>query len=679
MANHEIVSFNDCYNFLKQNFHMRSMQTINLTKILKGHIKSLNIKIKKMKQDFNRLESDLDGIFDRLKKSLQALMSQNLYPLESASIMLQNRLKKLRWMEYFIKFQMDYENPEEYVKKVFSHQRIQHMVYNNMTIPNGKQFTAKHSKFRVEGNIEIVDIKDIIQKQKNKKSRDRMIKKMRERQKFKQETEKQIQAEIFMELGAKRLQEQGMETAAEQFRRNQQLYNGGDDGRKITLTQKRIQAAAAVPKLKIPTSESTRLGMSTTGRGDMTISVSRVGASGVDSKPASAHPKNGMSPRLELGEVGSEGGSGDEEQGIIEGEKAENVKSLSERRATPGTLDPIPDANSAEKTSNESRPRSQQSLLGSPRSPQHEKSRTNSSPKALQRMVSIDERRAPKVEKLNLKVIPENSPEKTLSISLQNSQMPEIAEEKSQESSSQKTDYKLSNTILGSSFISSDRKDHKTGGQESERSMKTVSFRAPSHSINLTESSEMELPSTARGKFSLSYVMNSKLEALMKLFGQKEIENAVSQSFEQSIIGERDKLYLYLNCLDISELQDSSNFPTTDEILLYQQEQGDSDQPNGEDMLQAFKRAGMQPIIVILRANGTIFGGYCEGGWDEKENKAEGVANFLFSLKDGTRLNLRKDLEGKMGVVYHWQNENEFGWGTTDLVCREDVSYMNQF
>jgi hypothetical protein len=39
--------------------------------------------------------------------------------------MLGQKLKELNWMEYFMKFQIDYHNPGDYIDKYFTHQKMQ--------------------------------------------------------------------------------------------------------------------------------------------------------------------------------------------------------------------------------------------------------------------------------------------------------------------------------------------------------------------------------------------------------------------------------------------------------------------------------------------------------------------------------------------------------------------------
>lgn len=147
----------------------------NLTKIMKGHAKKLESKIKKMKRDFSSLESQIYNIYQKAIIKLMQLKKNNLHDLESTFSMLKNRINELKWMEYFTKFQIDYVPPEEYIHLNFTHQRMQNLLYRNMTLP-GAEIYEKHSDYKVLGEIEILDFRKKIESEV-KKRKDKEIKK----------------------------------------------------------------------------------------------------------------------------------------------------------------------------------------------------------------------------------------------------------------------------------------------------------------------------------------------------------------------------------------------------------------------------------------------------------------------------------------------------------------------
>lgn len=175
MNNHEVVSLNDCYKFLKKTKKRKTEQMKNLSKMIKQHAKKLDIRIRKMTRDFERLETQIYNIYQRAMIKLIQIKKDNLNILESSHIIMKNRLNELKWMEYFTKFQIDYIPPEDFIHLNFTHQRMQNLLYRNMTLP-GLELYEKHSDFKVAGEIELIDYKKKLDIEV-KKRKDREIKK----------------------------------------------------------------------------------------------------------------------------------------------------------------------------------------------------------------------------------------------------------------------------------------------------------------------------------------------------------------------------------------------------------------------------------------------------------------------------------------------------------------------
>lgn len=74
-----------------------------------------------MDKTFLEMEIKLQAFYDRAKIELQEIREEGLREINSMILMLEQKLKQLDWMEYFIKFQIDYQDPGEYIDKYFTH------------------------------------------------------------------------------------------------------------------------------------------------------------------------------------------------------------------------------------------------------------------------------------------------------------------------------------------------------------------------------------------------------------------------------------------------------------------------------------------------------------------------------------------------------------------------------
>ena len=74
-----------------------------------------------MDRDFREMEDKLENEYQKAKDELMTTKQNEMKAVVCLSIMLEQKIKELDWMEYFIKFQIDYHNPGEYIDKFFIH------------------------------------------------------------------------------------------------------------------------------------------------------------------------------------------------------------------------------------------------------------------------------------------------------------------------------------------------------------------------------------------------------------------------------------------------------------------------------------------------------------------------------------------------------------------------------
>jgi hypothetical protein len=128
----------------------------SLEELLNQKIIQLKTKVTKMRDDFDELEQEVIKIFKTGMANLRRHKEENLGKLESLLWGLQTRLKELRWMEYFNKFQIDFIGPEEYVRKYLVHQDMQKKFYSSLGLGKSAFINERHSEFVVRGQIDLV-------------------------------------------------------------------------------------------------------------------------------------------------------------------------------------------------------------------------------------------------------------------------------------------------------------------------------------------------------------------------------------------------------------------------------------------------------------------------------------------------------------------------------------------
>lgn len=138
--------------------------------MLQKRIDQLSVKTSTMKEQFHELESKISEKFKSAMEKLTDLKKENLGKLESMLEGLEMRMRELKWMEYFNKFQIDYIEPEKYMRKYFVHQQTQKSFYEQLGLGKKTFVTDKHSDFIIKGHIDIVsnNSREIAQNQKRK-------------------------------------------------------------------------------------------------------------------------------------------------------------------------------------------------------------------------------------------------------------------------------------------------------------------------------------------------------------------------------------------------------------------------------------------------------------------------------------------------------------------------------
>lgn len=165
-------------------------------------------------------------------------------------------------------------------------------------------------------------------------------------------------------------------------------------------------------------------------------------------------------------------------------------------------------------------------------------------------------------------------------------------------------------------------------------------------------------------KKTLSKKSKEMAEVLIKKFGANELNTKLEDAFSDTeiIMDHSYARYLYLNCID----PDMDTLPTTENIEIY----SDNDMPSSIDVIKSIITYE-QPIVFILKFRGEAFGGFSATNWRSKNDMGNKM-NFLFNL--GKDLRITADKSKNKNKLYQWRNDNEMGWGSTDLIFHDNVS-----
>ena len=169
MRKHKVATVVECYAYLKEKSSQNTVQFDSLSELILGKIDNLKSKIQKMTIDFQCYKDDIKQRFQLAMHSLNQLKIDNLEYLEGMLCGLEIKYKELKWMEYFNKFQINYIDAEEYLKKQFYHQDHQKVFYGQLGLGKKSCINNKHSQFTVVGEIDIVSNYKIVQKEQDVK------------------------------------------------------------------------------------------------------------------------------------------------------------------------------------------------------------------------------------------------------------------------------------------------------------------------------------------------------------------------------------------------------------------------------------------------------------------------------------------------------------------------------
>ena len=81
--------------------------------------------------------------------------SETLEKVTNYELALRRKLDELIWMDYFLRYQIDYLEPQRVIQNFFTHQKLQADIINNMILPSENEINIG-GDFEVIGNIEII-------------------------------------------------------------------------------------------------------------------------------------------------------------------------------------------------------------------------------------------------------------------------------------------------------------------------------------------------------------------------------------------------------------------------------------------------------------------------------------------------------------------------------------------
>ena len=153
-SKHTVWPINDCFNNLrdtKDNFTPKIKQMKNKINSTQLNLASKSINLK---ESFNNAEQKIKQIYDNAVKRLRTFASNTQAKITSNEIALRKYLDELIWMDYFMRYQVDYIEPQKVIKNFFLHQIIQGDIINSVVLPSDEEINIT-ADFDVVGDIHI--------------------------------------------------------------------------------------------------------------------------------------------------------------------------------------------------------------------------------------------------------------------------------------------------------------------------------------------------------------------------------------------------------------------------------------------------------------------------------------------------------------------------------------------
>jgi hypothetical protein len=114
LGEHVVWPINECFNNLRESKDNYTPQIKEMKNKLGLASKSISLKEK-----FNSVESEIKSIAENLQKKLRKFSNMSLEKITNFEFGLKKRLDELIWMDYFLRYQIDSEEPQKVIKNFF--------------------------------------------------------------------------------------------------------------------------------------------------------------------------------------------------------------------------------------------------------------------------------------------------------------------------------------------------------------------------------------------------------------------------------------------------------------------------------------------------------------------------------------------------------------------------------
>ena len=227
-------------------------------------------------------------------------------------------------------------------------------------------------------------------------------------------------------------------------------------------------------------------------------------------------------------------------------------------------------------------------------------------------------------------------------------------------------------------FMNRSRGPHKSGGRGSNdktdpnsHTNETESFQSIFNNLSASGliNSRHKRNSGKANQFKCTmseYVLKKTSELGQSVESDLVLRSQNMMFFESKIINKEQAVSLYFCCLDTKKAV--TELPSTELAELFNRDFA----PTPEDLLDKLSAVN-QPTVFLIKLGKEIFGGYSHVGWGMDSEKTGSKKNFLFSLSKDCyiypKINSRRQ-------VYQFSDRTMLGWGATDLILTETVSFL---
>lgn len=139
LGGHLVWPIKDCFANQKDSKDNYTPQVTKMKNKINSCLLTLASKSIQLKEKFNSAEKEIKQIYERAIKKFRNFSNLTLEKITTYEISLRKKLDEQIWMDYFLRYQIDYQDPQRVIKNFFLHQGIQADIIGDIVLPDDQE------------------------------------------------------------------------------------------------------------------------------------------------------------------------------------------------------------------------------------------------------------------------------------------------------------------------------------------------------------------------------------------------------------------------------------------------------------------------------------------------------------------------------------------------------------